>query len=164
MKNKLLLLPRSCRPIGLLLLPFAAALLIAAYDYNFSLDFLRFNMNPAPAGNDILSGDGEVLVGKNFSADYTGTVGMVLTLISLFLIAFSRERLEDEYVGYIRLRALQVSVYAYCLILCVAALILFGGHFLIVMEINLFTVLILFIIVYQYLLRVKPRFAAKGQL
>lgn len=153
MKN-LLLLPRKCRLVGCILLPFSVALMVAFYSYNYSIPFLQHNLDQQ--GNSF-SGRNDFILSKTFSADYTGTVGMVLTFISLFMIAFSREKNEDEYVGFVRLKALQISVYANYLILGLIALTLFGVSFLLVIELNLFTELILFILIYQYHLHIKPR-------
>lgn len=156
MKN-LLLLPRRCRPIGCILLPLSVALMVAFYSFNFSVGLLKYNPDQKETG--LFSPQNDFILSKTFSADYTGTVGMVLTFVSLFMIAFSREKREDEYVGFVRLRALQISVYANYIILGLIALTLFGTSFLMVMEVNLFTIPILFIIIYQYLLHIKPRFS-----
>ena len=156
MKN-LLLLPRKCRPIGCILLPFAATLLIAYYWFNYSIDFLKYHPDAKGKVGYIFSEQTEFIFSKHFAADYTGTVGMVFTFLALFMIAFSREKHEDEYVGFVRLRALQISVYANYIILGLTALTLFGSNFLAVMEVNLFTILILFILVFQYQMKVKPR-------
>ena len=86
-------------------------------------------------------------------------VGMVLTFIALFMISFAREKHEDEYVSIVRLQALQISVYANYMILGLSSLAMFGSIFLVVMQINLFTILILFILIYQYKLNIKPRFS-----
>jgi len=150
-----LLLPQKCRLAGFILLPFAASLLIASYYFDFSLSFLN-HTNKAGAGTFDNAG---VIFSKNFSADYTGTVAILLTIVSLSMIAFSREKNEDEYIVSVRLRALQISVYANYIILGITALMFFSTSFLMVMQINLFTILILFIIIYQYQLHIRPKFS-----
>ena len=157
MKNKLLL-PRIYRPIGCILLPLAIAVMVAFYSYSFTIPFLHYH--PGQVTN-ALSGESDFILSKTFSADYTGTVGMVLTFLSLFMIAFSREKNEDEYVGFIRMKALQISVYANYLVLGIASLIIFGLSFFTVMVMNMFTILVLFILIYQYHLHIKPRFSKK---
>ena len=152
-----MLLPNKCRIAGCILLPLAIALLIAYYNFDYSIGFLRYHVAKAVPVDYVFSGTQDYIFSKNFAADYTGTVGMIAAFASLFMIAFSKEKQEDEYVRYVRLNALQISVYANYIILALAALLLFGFSFLMVMELNLFTILILFIITYQYQLRIKPR-------
>jgi len=161
MKN-LLLLPRRCRPIGCIMLPFSILLLVAYYHFDYSIRLLKYNPDKKGQIGYIFTDQAEFILSKNFAADYTGTLGMICTFIALFMIAFSREKHEDEYVGIVRLRALQISVYANYMILGLTALTLFGSSFLMVMEINLFTILILFILIYQYQLHIKPRFSKSG--
>ena len=55
--------------------------------------------------------------------DLSGTIALIATFLSLFMIAFSRERREDEYVMQVRLKALQISVYTNYLILGIATII-----------------------------------------
>ena len=104
----------------------------------------------------------EILFSKNFAADYSCTIAMIFTFVSLFMIAFSRLKHEDEYVAYMRLRALQWSVYANYLILILISLLFFGFTFLVVMQVNLFTILILFILIFNYSLYIKPRLSKNG--
>lgn len=144
MKSKLLL-PHNCRIIGAILLPFSIALLIATYSYNYSIPFLN---------TGIVTQHGPITE----KIDLTGTVAMISVFICLFMIAFSREKQEDEYVRSIRLGALQISVYVNYLVLGIATLTIYGINFLMVMEINLFTILVIFIIIYYYQLHIQPRF------
>jgi hypothetical protein len=159
MNNKLLL-PRSCRLAGYIILPFAITLLIAVYHFEFSFSFLHYNEIKGKQ-NSSWGGPG-FLFSKDFYADYTGTVAMLITFACLFMAAFSRLKHEDEYVAYIRLRALQLSVYVNYIILVVTSLLFFGFTFLMVMEINLFTILILFILIFNYNLYIKPRLSNNG--
>ena len=159
MNNKLLL-PRRCRLIGFVLLPFSITLLIAYYSFGFSIPFLKYHLALEQTAGIFTSND--FVFKNNFAGDFTGTVGMVATFMSLFGIAFSRLRHQDEYVEFIRLRALQLSVYANYLILVITALTLFNTTFLMVIEINLFTILILFILIFNYSLYIKPRLSKNG--
>lgn len=82
---------------------------------------------------------------------------MVATFISLFMIGFSAEKNEDEYVSSIRLHALQWSVYINYFILAVASLLIYGFSFLWVMELNLFTLPVIFILIFNFNLHIRPR-------
>ncbi len=65
--------------------------------------------------------------------------------MGLLLIAFSREKIEDERTGRLRLEALQWSVYINYLILVVAIIVTYDGVFFSMMIYNMFTVLLVFI-------------------
>jgi hypothetical protein len=151
MKNKLLL-PRKCRLVGAILLPFAFTWLIAGYFGQYSVfPFLKYNMKSAKG--DLFPPD--FILSKNFYTDFNGELSLLITLVCLFMIAFSREKVEDEYVRIIRLRALQISVYTSYLIFAVASIFIYGVSFLYVMFANVFTVLFIFIVVFYYNLHIK---------
>ncbi len=80
----------------------------------------------------------------NFN-DFGDEVAGVIVIIGLLLIAFSRERVEDEMIGRMRLEALQWSVYTNYLILTVAILTVYDFAFFNVMIYNMFTLLLVFI-------------------
>lgn len=75
--------------------------------------------------------------------DETGCVGLI---IALLLVAFSREKDEDEYVARLRSSSLIWAVIVNYLILIVLILSLYGLLFLYAAWINMFLVLVLYII------------------
>ena len=153
MKNTLLL-PRKCKLIGSLLLPFAITWLVAVYFGNTTVfPFLNYT-NALPSGAILPN---EILFTKGFSADFNGELSILTTLVCLFMVAFSREKVEDEYVRSVRLQALQVSIYANYIILAVASMLFYGFSYVYVLQANLFTLLIIFIIVFYYKLHFKSR-------
>ncbi len=156
MKNHLLL-PNKMRLIGLLILPFALAWLIATGILNKPVfEFLQVSTGKSNTPANIF-GQPWFLFSHGFSADLNLTCSIVLSIICLFMVAFSKEKIEDEYVRSIRLRSLQISVYVNYFVLLLATIFLYDTGFLMVMEVNLFTILIIFIIVYYYHLHIKPR-------
>ncbi len=148
MKNAFLL-SHKWRNIGWVLLPFAIAFLIAAIVYEYTVPFLVFGHPKLSAGDtfDI----------KN--NNLTDELSILFTFISLFCIAFSKEKVEDEYVAAVRLKALQVSVYVNYAVLVISLFTIYGLSFLYVLYGNLFTILIIFIMVYYYYLHLKPKMA-----
>jgi hypothetical protein len=136
--KKNLLLPHSCRKAGfILLLPFIA-LGIAYLGWDYTIPWLEFNFFPKE----------QFQISTNFT-DELASVGVI---ISLLMIAFSKEKIEDEAIQFFRLEALQWAVYANYLVLILAILFCYGGLFFTVMTINLFTVLIIFIARFRYVL------------
>ncbi|MBS1587921.1 MAG: hypothetical protein JSS82_20495 [Bacteroidetes bacterium] len=154
MKRKLLL-PHPFKAFGWILLPFAITFLVAVYSYNFSVPFLQYHPERK---NDFFLGKGDFLFQKDFSADLSGEAALLCTFVSLFIIAFSAEKNEDEYVSAVRLHALQVSVYFNYFVLAISSILIYGLSFLMVMELNLFTILVLFILVFNFNLHIRPRF------
>lgn len=138
MKQRLLL-PHFYRNIGYgLLVPFLA-LGIAYMVGDYTIPWLEYHRN----SKGVLD-----FMNTNFT-DELATIGLI---ISLILIAFSKEKIEDEAIQFFRLEALQWAVYANYLVLIVAVLFCYGGLFFTIMTINLFTVLIIFIARFRYVL------------
>ena len=153
MKNKLLL-PRQFKIIGSVMLPFAIALIFYSNDHKFSFLEVRKWLK-----SDGLGFNDEFLLSPKFTGNLTLTLAMLFTFLALFFIAFAKEKVEDEYIRSVRLKALQISVYMNYFILAVATILFYGFSYLMVMEFNLFTILIIFILVYYYHLYIKPHFS-----
>ena len=84
-------------------------------------------------------------------------IGMV---IGAFLTTCSRERIEDEGIGRIRLNALLAALYANCAAVAAAALVTYGAEFLDIMIYNLFTLPLLFLLIFRWQLRRYAKEAA----
>lgn len=81
-------------------------------------------------------------------------------LAGTLLIACSRERIEDEGIGRIRLNALLAALYANCAAVAAAALVTYGAAFLDIMIYNLFTLPLLFLLIFRWQLRRYAKEAA----
>ena len=81
-------------------------------------------------------------------------------LAGTLLIACSRERIEDEGIGRIRLNALLAALYANCAAVAAAALVTYGAEFLDIMIYNLFTLPLLFLLIFRWQLRRYAKEAA----
>ena len=82
----------------------------------------------------------------------TSTVIGVLFIIGAMLVGFSKEKVEDEFIANLRLSSLMWSVWVNYTLLLVAFIFIYGLSFINVMIYNMFTVLIIFIIRFNYLL------------
>ncbi|MGV3463725.1 MAG: hypothetical protein ACO1OT_00335 [Heyndrickxia sp.] len=71
-------------------------------------------------------------------------------LIGLLMICFSKEKQEDEYISFLRLRSWQWAVLISYGILFFANWLLFGSWFFGFMVYNLVTILVVFIIKFNY--------------
>ncbi len=83
----------------------------------------------------------------------------VLTIISLILVAFSKEEAEDEYISKIRLESLVWAVYVNYGILLLSFVSIYNLTFLWVMIFNMFTVLLFFIIRFYWQLSIVKKSA-----
>jgi len=129
------LFPHRYRLIGWVLFVPSLLLGVASVHGLFSLDFLIVK--------------GAIFQGTNNLTNELAGLGVIVVLL---LIAFSKERVEDEMISRLRLDALQWSIYANYLILAIAILTIYDGAFLNVMIYNMFTVLLVFIGRFRWLL------------
>lgn len=137
MKTKLLL-PFSVKRIGYILVWPFLALGIAYLGWDFTFTWLNYQTSFSH------------FMGTN--SNFTDELAAIGLIFSLFLIAFSKEKVEDEAISFYRQEALHWAVYANYLVLVLAILFCYGGLFFTVMSVNLFTVLMIFILRFRYVL------------
>jgi len=105
----------------------------------------------------------EFLNGTAFSimgdASFLGKTNNYLDeILSVFLIlggiwaGFSKEKVEDEYIAKIRLESLVWAVYVNFAILFLSVILISGGDFFTVMILNMFTLLIFFVLRFNLIL------------
>ena len=82
-------------------------------------------------------------------------VEIIITLIVVggLITAFTKEQIEDEFIAKIRLESLVWATYINYILLLLATLVVFELSFLYVMQVNMFTLLIFFIIRFNWMLR-----------
>jgi hypothetical protein len=147
MKTKLLF-PNQFKRIGWVLLIPSAIIGILIVFFNVKFTFLDskaftiycegFNGTPTILGF--------------IKANYAATIVGVLFLIGAIFVAFSKEKLEDEFIAKTRLESLVWATYINYAILTLCFLFFFNTEFLLVMIFNMFTILIFFIIRFYYIL------------
>lgn len=82
----------------------------------------------------------------------TNTVAGVLFITGAMFVGFSREKKEDEYISNLRLSSLLWAVCASYFLLLLAFIFVYGTAFFTVMIYNMFTILIIFITRFNYIL------------
>ena len=140
------LLPNKYKNIGWVILVPSAIIGLITLILEYEPDFLNFNV-PAIFINELF-GDKHFFgfVSNNILNEILG----VLIIISSLLVAFSKEKSEDEYISKIRLESLVWAVYINYAILLVSFLFIYDFSFLWVMIFNMFTVLLFFIIKFNW--------------
>jgi len=76
----------------------------------------------------------------------------LLLIVGGLFIAFSKQKVEDEFISKIRLESLVWATYVNYLILILSIVLVYNLSFLLVLELNMFTVLIFFIIRFNWML------------
>ena len=84
--------------------------------------------------------------------NFTGTIIGILFILGAVMVAFSREKNEDEYISKNRLESFLWATYINYAILLFCFLFFYGSCFLYVMIFNMFTLIILFIVRFNYVL------------
>jgi hypothetical protein len=147
MKTKFLF-PNHYKRIGwILLIPSSIlGILIVFFDYTFGfLDSKVFTIYSNGFG-------GEKTTMGLFDGNYANTITGILFLIGAILVAFSKEKQEDEFIAKTRLESLVWAIYVNYAVLAFCMLFFFNLEFLMVMIFNMFTVLIFFILRFYYIL------------
>ncbi|MHC1732239.1 MAG: hypothetical protein AB9888_09480 [Bacteroidales bacterium] len=147
MKTKMLLPNKFKTPGWIMLIPTTLFGLYIIFS-DFEFDFL--NARVFAFFSDEILGD-SVTMGF-IHTNLTYTITGIIFIISAFFVAFSREKTEDEFIARIRLESLLWATYINYGILLFCFLFFYDFGFLYVMIINMFTILVIFIIRFQYLL------------
>ena len=138
MTNKLLL-PNKYKLLGFVLLLIFLALGIAVYLFEFSIPALTVHQRKDRKGIF------EVI-------NFTDEIALTGIIVSLFFIAFAREKNEDEFITHTRLESWQWAVLTNYILLMIATWVVHGFHYIDVMMYNMLTILIIFIIRFHYVL------------
>ncbi|HEY5326798.1 MAG TPA: hypothetical protein VIJ27_07345 [Mucilaginibacter sp.] len=77
-------------------------------------------------------------------------ITILLIIFGLLLVAFSKEKIEDEQISQLRLDSLQWAVYLNYGLFIICVLFIYGIHFIPVLIFNIITPLIFFIIRFRW--------------
>lgn len=139
--NKAILLPNYFKKIGWI----TAAAVTIFWIITRSLDICVL-------GGNIYCLDmsyGEIFFGLHEEC-LDDTIIIILGLISLMFICFSREKREDEYIGRIREKSLVWSLWANTILLVAGSLFIYGIPYLQVMIVNIFSLPVIFALKFNY--------------
>jgi len=159
--EKKILLPHKYRKLGLLIL-LAGIIVTILYLYN---DF-RFKIPVFALVSSFLKTKYLTVFSTNFSDE----LAMVLLLAGLFLIAFSKEKNEDllddisvKELSVIRCCVMIKAVLINTLILLFSVLFLYGKVFIYILIINMFSSLMIYIILFNVKLKKSALFKKLDQ-
>lgn len=139
------LLPNKAKRIGWIILLPALLLGIMVLYFDFQI----------PGFEVVIPYSKAFFSDKPVQNNLTDEMVSIIVMVSLILIAFSEEKEEDEWVSKIRLESLQWSVYANYILLILAIVLVYDMYFFQALIYNMYTILIFFILRFNYALRVK---------
>jgi len=143
-----LLLPRKLKNIGWIIvaltLPLGIWILWSGYEFGW-VNVKFYILFPSSLYKTISRS-------QFLTVNLTRTIVGVLFIIGSLMVGFSKEKIEDEYIASIRMNALVWAVFVNYSSLIVAFVFIYDLSFINVMVYNMFTVLLLFIIRFHYLL------------
>ncbi|MBL7717462.1 MAG: hypothetical protein JNL72_01395 [Flavipsychrobacter sp.] len=79
-------------------------------------------------------------------------------LLSLFMIAFSKLKIEDEWISHLRLRSLNLSMYINYVLLLIGVFTINSIEFLMFLAYDVYALPILYIVIFNIQLYIIPRF------
>jgi hypothetical protein len=144
------LLPNKCKLIGwILLIPSTiGGLLVIVREFKFKFFDVRMFT--------IASGGTAPWDFTNFfkfeNQNITGTIFGICCILGALMVAFAKEKNEDEFISKRRLESLLWATILNYLILIFCFIFFYEFGFMYVMIFNMFTILILFIIRFNYVL------------
>ena len=151
-----LLLPNKFKTIGwFILIPVS---IVGIYLSLTGFESVELNSKVFALFNNKFFGKPEYL--SFIETDISLTLVGILFLIGALLVSFSREKIEDEYIAKLRLSSLLWAVWVNYILLLLCFIFVYGMGFLTVMMFNMFTVLIIFIIRFNYLLFKNAKMAS----
>lgn len=95
-----------------------------------------------------------------FETNITGTITGICFIIGAMFVGFSKEKKEDEFIANIRLSSLVWAVYVNYTLLLLSFIFVYGMAFINVMLYNMFTILVIFIGRFNYILYKNSKFVS----
>ncbi|MBQ3188351.1 MAG: hypothetical protein IJA04_07680 [Bacteroidaceae bacterium] len=77
-------------------------------------------------------------------------IAIIGSLLGLALVAFSKERVEDELVMWLRADAMIKALWLSCVLVFLCALFLYGGIYFYYLSVAQYIVLLLYIFIFRY--------------
>jgi hypothetical protein len=145
--NKLpFLLPRSFRFVGIFFSIIGIILGIARFNYGFKPDLLDLKM--FAFYSSYLETKSMEIIRNNMGEEFA----MFFLIAGLFLIAFSREKAENDQMNSLRLRSFYISAWLNFLFLLISIFFTYGFAFIYMLVANMGISLAAYIVVFRILL------------
>ncbi len=136
------LFPHRWQLAGALLLLLGVAFFLISNHYNLKV-FVWENFRHAKAGSLNLDNDGP-------NECFDNEIQLGLVLFGLILLAFSKEKIEDEQIAQLRLDSLQWAVYVNYMVFFLLIFLSYGLSFLFYCMYNMLTLLLFFFVRFRW--------------
>jgi hypothetical protein len=144
------LLPNKCKLIGWSLLFPSSILGLYVIFREFKFNFLEFRVFTISSGGTAPWDSSNLF--RFEEENLTGTLIGILFLLGALMVAFSREKNEDEFISRKRLESLLWATIINYLILIFCFMFFYEFGFMYVMIFNMFTIIVLFILRFNYVI------------
>ncbi len=136
------LFPYRFKKIGWILFIPSVVLGLLYLIFDFTPDFLHVKA--------LFLGESGLFYGSN--DNLIDEIAGVFIIVSSLMIAFSKEKTEDEFLSRIRLESLVWATYVNYIVLILGILLVYGMTFFYILIVNMFTILFFFIIRFNWVL------------
>jgi len=147
------LLPHYLKRVGFVLLALGVVALMYSFLISNTPDFMDFNVYALIRQRFLSPVEFFSVVETNFLDELIAG----LLILGLGLISFSREKVEDEFIAKTRLESLVWATYLNYGVLLLSVLFVYEMAFFRVMIVNMFTILIFFVIRFNWVMSKSKR-------
>ncbi len=141
-----LFLPNKIRIYGWVILLFGLILGVIRFYFGVKPEFL--NIKVFAVYSKYFETNYFKVIENHVSEELTA----LLILVGLFVISFTKERIENESVSAIRYKSFILTFYINTLIIVLSFLFVYGFGFINILVINVFSPFIIYIILFRYFL------------
>jgi hypothetical protein len=138
------LLSHRFKIAGYLLSVSGIVLAITRYYFEVKLGF--FNTKVFALSSSYLETNYFTVIDNHISEE----VAAVLILVGLFLLAFSKERVEHDKLSHLRFKSFLISFYTHTGLLICSVIFIYGFGFLKILVLNLFAPLVFYNVIFRF--------------
>ncbi len=77
-------------------------------------------------------------------------IAILGTLAGLYMVAFSKEKIEDEFINSLRMDAMIKAIILYCIIIAITSVTLYGFWYVYTLSATQYFVLFAYIVIFRY--------------
>ncbi|MGY8926515.1 MAG: hypothetical protein ACKVJC_04385 [Flavobacteriales bacterium] len=147
------LFPHYLKRVGFVLLALGVVALLYSFLISNTPDFMDFSVYALIRQRFLSPVEFFSVVETNFLDELIAG----LLILGLGLISFSREKVEDEFIAKTRLESLVWATYLNYGVLLLSVLFVYEMAFFMVMIVNMFTILIFFVIRFNWVMSKSKR-------
>ncbi len=121
------------------------------------------NVHPIPFFESGIIFESDNITIARYSEDFTGEIVMTLVALGFLLVAFSREKIEDEWIAKVRLESFVWGFYLYILAFVIICWTQYQFGFLMILCWCLLIPPIVFLLRFHWFVYLKPYFESKKE-